>query len=56
MVVQTTQNGKKVYAIRYEKTGRLGNKRYPTREAAQRVIDNMRKYKHMKESQYAVGI
>ena len=49
MVVPTTKNGKKVYAIRYEKTGRLGNKRYATREEAQKRIDEMRKFKHMNQ-------
>lgn len=49
MVVPTTQNGKKVFAIRYEKTGRLGNKRYATKEEAMAVIANMKKFKAMKQ-------
>jgi hypothetical protein len=45
MIVPTTKNGKRVYKIRYEKTGKLGNKVYYTRKAAERRIAIMHSYK-----------
>ena len=42
------------FKIKSEKTGKLWPKVYPSRKIAQKRIDQMKKFKHMKKSFYVI--